>query len=228
MGIKPIQKVNVGEQVYEQLKHLLIEGEWAPGTKIPSENELADMFNVSRITVRQALQKLNALGLLETRFGEGSFVKVVDVGESMNGLIPMMYLGEQSAQEVFEFRMIIETECARLAARRASAEDVEGLKESLECMVKCEDSRDLSGFSAADLDFHFKIAQITRNALVIKTMSILRDVLESSMYDVIDKMGCENGIFYHTEIIRAIEEKEEVKAASMMKEHIKKNFEYFK
>ncbi len=228
MGIKPIQKVNVGEQVYEQLKRLLIEGEWAPGTKIPSENELADMFNVSRITVRQALQKLNALGLLETRFGEGSFVKVVDVGESMNGLIPVMYLGEQSAREVFEFRMIIETECARLAARRATAEDIGELKETLERMVKYENNRDLKGFSSADLDFHFRIAQITRNALVIKTMSILREVLESSMYDVIDKMGCENGIFYHKEIIQAIEEKEEVKAANMMKEHIKKNFEYFK
>ncbi len=228
MGIKPIKKVNVGEQVYEQLKRLLIEGEWTPGTKIPSENELADMFNVSRITVRQALQKLNALGLLETRFGEGSFVRVVDVGESMNGLIPVMYLGEQSAREVFEFRMIIETECARLAARRATAEDTGELKETLERMVKCENNRDLKGFGVADLDFHFKIAQITRNALVIKTISILREVLESSMYDVIDKMGCENGIFYHKEIIHAIEVKEEVKAANMMKDHIKKNFEYFK
>lgn len=228
MGIKPIQKVNVGEQVYEQLKRLLIEGEWAPGTKIPSENELADMFNVSRITVRQALQKLNALGLLETRFGEGSFVRVVDVGESMNGLIPVMYLGEQSAREVFEFRMIIETECARLAARRATAEDIGELKETLERMVKCESDRDLKAFGVADLDFHFRIAQITRNALVIKTMSILREVLESSMYDVIDKMGCENGIFYHKEIIQSIAAKEDEKAANMMKEHIKKNFEYFK
>ncbi len=215
MGIKPIQKVNVGEQVYEQLKRLLIEGEWAPGTKIPSENELADMFNVSRITVRQALQKLNALGLLETRFGEGSFVRIVDVGESMNSLIPVMYLGEQSAQEVFEFRMIIETECARLAARRATVEDIKELKETLERMEECENNRDLKAFGVADLDFHFKIAKITRNALVIKTISILQDVLESSMDD-------------HKEIIHAIEEKEEVKAANTMKEHIKKNYEYFK
>ncbi len=227
MRIKPIQKVNVGEQVYEQMKQLLIEGEWAPGEKIPSENELADMFNVSRITVRQALQKLNVLGLLETRFGEGSFVKVVDVGDSMNGLIPVMYLGEQSAQEVFEFRMILETECGRLAARRATDKDIQELKDTLKNMIEYEKNKDLEMFSVADLDFHFKIAKITRNTLVIKTMSILREVLESSMNDVIDKMGCENGIFYHTEILRAIEQKEEIKAANMMKEHIKKNFEYF-
>ncbi len=227
MNIKPIQKVNVGEQVYEQLKQLLIAGEWPPGTKIPSENELAEKFDVSRITVRQALQKLNALGLLETRFGEGSFVKVVDVGESMNGLIPVMYLGKQSAKEVFEFRMIIEIECARLAARRATVEDIAGLEETRERMVECKNNQDLKGFSIADLDFHYKIAQITRNTLVIRTMSILRDVLECSMNEVIDKMGCENGIFYHTEIIHAIKDKDEVKAANIMKEHIKKNFEYF-
>ena len=61
MGIKPIKRVNVGEQVLLQLKKMLIDGEWAPGSKIPSENELAELFEVSRITVRQALQKLNAL-----------------------------------------------------------------------------------------------------------------------------------------------------------------------
>ena len=124
MGIKPIKKVNVGEQVFEQLKRMLIEGEWEPGSKIPSENELADLFNVSRITVRQALQKLNALGLIETKLGEGSFVKSVDIGESMNALIPVMYLGEHSASQVFEFRQIIETECARLACERATEEDI--------------------------------------------------------------------------------------------------------
>ena len=63
MGIKPIQRVHVGEQVFEQLKKLLIQGEWKQGEKIPSENELADMFGVSRITIRQALQKLSTLGL---------------------------------------------------------------------------------------------------------------------------------------------------------------------
>lgn len=228
MAIKPIKRVNVGEQVYRQLKELLINGEWAPGDRIPSENELADKFGVSRITVRQALQKLNALGLLETRLGEGSFVKVLDVGDSMNALIPTMYLGENMALQVFEFREIIETECARLAAKRATPEDIEGLKDILERMIQCKESLDLKGFGRADLDFHFKVAQITKNVMIIKTNSILRDVLENSMEEVIDKMGCENGILYHTQIVQAIEEHDEKMAMHTMREHIRKNTMYFK
>ena len=81
MGIVPIKKVNVGQMVFDQMQELLIRGEWKPGDRLPSENELADMFNVSRITIRQALQKLSVLGLVKTRFGEGSFVKKFDIGE---------------------------------------------------------------------------------------------------------------------------------------------------
>lgn len=227
MGIKPIKKVNVGEQVLFQLKKMLIDGEWAPGTKIPSENELADLFGVSRITVRQALQKLNALGLIETRLGDGSYVRDLNVGDSMNALIPVMYLGEQSAAQVFEFRQILETGCTRLAVNRATAKDIEELKAILAKMTKCKDDADIKNFSQADLDFHFKIAQITKNALFIKTNSILQDVLEQSMNAVIDKMGFENGIYYHGEIIKAIENRDEELAVQMMNKHIEKNFEYF-
>ena len=227
MGIKPIKRVNVGEQVLLQLKKMLIDGEWAPGSKIPSENELAEMFEVSRITVRQALQKLNALGLIETRLGDGSYVRNLDIGDSMNALIPVMYLGDQSDAQVFEFRQIIETGCTKLAVNRATKKDIEELKIILAEMVRCKDKSDIKGFSKADLKFHFKIAQITRNALFIKTNSILQDVLEQSMDTVIDKMGFENGIYYHQQIIKAFENRNEEEAVKMMNAHIEKNYEYF-
>lgn len=227
MGIKPIKKVNVGEQVLAQLKKMLVDGEWGPGTKIPSENELAELFDVSRITVRQALQKLNALGLLETRLGDGSYVRSLEIGDSMNALIPVMYLGNQSEAQVFEFRQIIETGCTKLAVERATEEDIDDLKSILEEMIRCKENLDTKKFSKADLKFHFKIAQITRNTLFIKTNSIVRDILEQSMDTVIDKMGFDNGIYYHGQIIKAIEERDEVQAVQMMKAHIEKNSEYF-
>lgn len=227
MGIKPIKKVNVGEQVLFQLKRMLIDGEWEPGSKIPSENELAELFGVSRITVRQALQKLNALGLIETKLGDGSYVRKLDIGDSMNALIPVMYLGDQSDAQVFEFRLIIETGCTRLAVQRATQADIDELKVFLQEMVTSKENSDIKGFSKSDLRFHLKIAQMTRNALFIKTNSILQDVLEQSMDTVIDKMGFENGIYYHRQIVKAFEEGDEEEAVKMMKAHIEKNFEYF-
>ena len=73
MAIKKVVKSSVSQQVFDQLREQILSGSWKPGQKLPSENELAAQFGVSRVTVRNALQKLSGLGLLETRFGEGSF-----------------------------------------------------------------------------------------------------------------------------------------------------------
>ena len=65
--IEPVKRSSIREQVFKQLERQIISGSWLPGTKIPSEHELASMMGVSRVTVREALQKLNTLGLLEAR-----------------------------------------------------------------------------------------------------------------------------------------------------------------
>ena len=69
MNLKAVKKVNIGDQVYNQMKDQIMSGVWVPGEKIPSENQLMEVFGVSRGTVRQAIQKLSAVGLLETRRG---------------------------------------------------------------------------------------------------------------------------------------------------------------
>ena len=124
MGIKPIKKVRVGEQVFRQMKGLLISGEWRPGDKLPSETELAEQFGISRITVRQALQRLSALNLIETRLGEGSFVKTVEIDQPLDNLISIAYLGTKTQSQVLEFRTILEVASAGLAAIRAGDEDL--------------------------------------------------------------------------------------------------------
>ena len=128
MPIQPINRQFVSEQVYEQLKHQLLTGEWKPGDKIPSENELAAAFGVSRVTVRHALQKLTALGLIETRVGEGAFVKEIKPGIYMNNMYPLVYLGKDSVVEVMEFRTIIEVGAAGMAAERITDKDIEKLE----------------------------------------------------------------------------------------------------
>ena len=120
-GVKPIKRVSVGEQVFTQLKELLVQGEWKPGEKLPSENELAAQFGVSRITVRQALQKLGALGLVETRLGEGSFVKQLEAADAVTPLIPAIVLSRDTLPQVMEFREMLEIQSAALAGHMPSA-----------------------------------------------------------------------------------------------------------
>lgn len=229
MGIKPIKRVNIGEQVFQQMKDLLISGEWKPGDKLPSETELAEKFGISRITVRQALQKLSALNLIETRLGEGSFVKKVEIDQPLNALISTAYLGDQTNFQVFEFRTIIEVESAALAAKRAEASDIEKLNEIQQRMEIAADDPETTKeqFADMDLEFHYLVGCITKNPLVIRTNAILRDVLKHSMNDVIYRMGFEPALKYHKEIIQAIADHDQDRARRLMREHIEKNEAYF-
>lgn len=226
MGIEPIKRVNVGEQVFKQLKKMLIEGEWKQGDKLPSENALADLLRVSRITVRQALQRLGAMGLLETRLGEGSFVKVIDASENMQALVPTAFLSVDDIEQVFEFRQIIDVESVRLAAQRATKGDIEELREIHKGMMKLRDEMDPKNFSKRDTEFHFKICKMTGNTLIIKTNEILREVINSYIEKIIDKMGCATAIAYHGKIITAIEAGDEKGAVEIMREHLMNNLEY--
>jgi GntR family transcriptional regulator, transcriptional repressor for pyruvate dehydrogenase complex len=223
MGIQPIKKANISEQVFEQLKQQLLLGEWKQGDKIPSENELAVAFGVSRVTVRQALQKLTVLGLIETRLGEGSFVKEVKLGMHMNTLIPMAYLGDQSLLEVLEFRQVVEVKTAELAAKRATDQDIEDLERIFNLMMDHKD--DPHKFSEDDLDFHLKIAEITNNSLIIETHNIIKDILSVAMHKIVSERGNTAGLHYHKMLLEAIRERNAEKARELMAQHVDDTYE---
>lgn len=223
MEIKKIKKVNVGEQVFLQLQQLISEGKWKPGEKLPSENDLSEMFGVSRITVRQALQRLSAMGLLETRQGEGTFVQTLELGDQLRGLIPTAYLSENSMAQVHEFREMIDTEAAQLAAQRATEEDIRQLRDNYEEMMNIEVDQHRFRFARADLEFHIKIGEISGNALILKTYEVLYDVLINAMQMTIERMGGSSAATYHKRIIEAIEAHDAKAAAKIAREHVANN-----
>lgn len=219
MGIRPIKRVSVSDQVFEQLKNQLMEGEWKQGEKLPSEGELTEMFGVSRVTIRNALQKLTALGLIETKLGEGSYVKKVDLGNHMNLLVPVAYLGTESLLEGLEFRYVIETEATCLAVKKATEEEIELLKQNYEKMKACQE--DHEEFARLDIEFHMQICNMTKNCLIKKTSEILNEVLSVSMSDLVDKIGPGNAVYYHGKILEAFEKRDRELASQIMKEHVK-------
>ena len=108
MAIKKVVKSSVSQQVFDQLREQILAGDWKPGDKLPSENELAAQFGVSRVTVRNALQKLSGLGLLETHFGEGSFVRGAGAEAALNQLVPLLYLGRETLRDILTFRRMLD------------------------------------------------------------------------------------------------------------------------
>jgi GntR family transcriptional repressor for pyruvate dehydrogenase complex len=218
VSLKRVTHRSVTTQVYEQLKAQVLHRVWLPGSKLPSENELAAKLGVSRVSVREGLQRLVSLGLLETRHGEGTFVRGYSAENSMNALLPMLALSATDIFEVLEYRRIMEKGTVALVAEKASAEDITALKQSYAVMV--ERQLDIAAFAQADLEFHLALARASGNTIIMKVNSIIRDILSVSMESIVRTLGTRDGLYYHQKIIEAIEAHDTRLAESIMEEHV--------
>ena len=218
MEIKPIRRTSISDQVSMQSKQLILDKDWKPGERIPSETELAELFGVSRVSVREALLKLNAIGLLESRFSGGNYVREVGADIYLNAIIPAAYVSSNSLLELLEFRQVMEAKQAGLAARKAKPEDVARLEEIHKDMVK--NAGNLEAFSEADLRFHIELARITQNSLLVACMELIRDVLGENMQKLVAQRGYESGINDHRQILAAIRENDERRAIQVMDDHV--------
>ena len=117
-----IKQVSAADQVCSRIKQYIQEGRWEIGSRLPAESALAAHFGVNRLTVRMALQKLNTLGILETRNGSGTYVVQFDFGDLIRETAEF-YMEPELLENVSEFRKTVELECARLAIQRATAEE---------------------------------------------------------------------------------------------------------
>lgn len=223
MAVKPVNKSSISEQVFEQLKQQILSGEWSVGMKIPSENELAETMSVSRVTVRQALQKLTVFGLLETRTGEGSFVQGENLGKQMKvAITPSAYLQPHTLREVYDFRRAIEIQSAGLAAEYATDEQVEKLREIYRQQMDIS-SDSTERFAQLDLEFHIQIARCTGNTLILTVYEVLWDILSNAMQRTVSKLGFRYAFEYHAQLVDAIAAHDTERAEKVMRAHLKTN-----
>ena len=222
MNISPIQRVNVSDQVFDQMKNLILSGTWVPGERLPSENNLADLFGVSRITIRQGIHRLVALNLAETHPGEGTYIRKLSPGQSISNLVQYAYLGDDVMKSVLEFRMAIEGYTAELAAKKATADDITCLEEIL---VEMEQKKDnIEDFSEADFRFHYELAVISRNSLILESYNLIKDVLRSAMRGIVRKRGHTQGLYFHRSILDKIIDKDAAGCRVLMVQHIQNTF----
>lgn len=218
MPIKQIKKKNISTEIFDQIKDNIVSGEWKPGDKIPPENELGKLLGVSRVSVRAALQKLSVLGLLTTRHGEGTFVSDLSPDMYMNSLIPVLALDETQILEVLEFRKIIEVESVKLAAQRATDEDIRKLEEIVLTMK--ESKYDPERFAKEDMFFHETLVNTAKNSILSKVNSIIRDILLSQQIKIQEIMGPTLALKYHPAILEAVVKGDPELASRLMGEHI--------
>lgn len=167
-----ITRVSIVDQVCDAIKQDIAQGTWKAGEKIPSEAELAELFGVNRLSVRMALQKLSTLGMIETRVGEGSFVRDFSLKPFLNE-ITLFYASDEKYKEVQQLRELLEGDCINIAIRSATEEEKAELKKALDNYFEeakryhqnLDDPAQLERLVDADFNFHYTLVKISHNSL---------------------------------------------------------------
>jgi GntR family transcriptional regulator, transcriptional repressor for pyruvate dehydrogenase complex len=162
----PIVRRSVAEQVAQRILGLVKAGSLKPGDQLPPERDLAASLQVSRPSVREAIRGLTILGVIRTRQGGGAYVSELDADVLLEPLHFFISLEERNIRELYDARMLIESDVARRAAENISDEDLARLEELLKLQALVLENP--SGFRASDSAFHDIIWRGCGNAFLTR------------------------------------------------------------
>ncbi len=219
-GLGTIEKTSVRDQTLEQLKNYILSGEVRLGERLPSERALADALGVGRYSVREALKVLEAVGLVESRVGEGTFL-TTNTGASFGRILGLSFATWGGALiELLDARKMIEVEAARAAADRATPEELGLIETELKTMQANMDR--VQAYLKADFNFHRRIGEASHNAIISQFVSNLVDLLEEVLRETqSDSLPAQaEGGGTHQAIFDAIASGDAEAAGDLMRDHI--------
>jgi GntR family transcriptional repressor for pyruvate dehydrogenase complex len=176
--LEPVRPLALKERVIQQLTRLIEEGVLESGDQLPSERELSEELQVSRGTVREAVQFLGALGLVEVRHGSGTFVRLgTDRSALRDEWRDWTIRHAERIHDLLELRKGLEPFAAELAAERAGEAEVTAMEHALDQMRPAIDSPDVTGLIQADLAFHHAFCAAAGNAALSEFADALGEQL---------------------------------------------------
>ena len=218
MTALPIKRQRVTESVAEELLSLIGREQFAPGHRLPPERQLAEQMGVSRASLRDALARLEVLGHLGVRQGDGIYVAQPSATHLCLPFQGVLSRAPQSARDLLAFRQLIEPEVAALAASRASPAQLEALQLNLARQQRAAQRG--HRLTDEDLQFHALIAQMAGNEVVVLVLDTLRGLLRQLRERVLagDQPGVT--IAQHQAVAQAIAAKSPAQARQAMALHL--------
>ncbi len=177
--ILPIHRRQISQAIIDRLLSMIGDGYWAPGDKLPPQRELAKKFDVGMSTLREGLQSLQTMGILELRHGDGTYLANTPSQEIYSHMMNVsLAMGKMDLLSLFEARGIIETGFSYLAAERATDEQIKDLFSILEQEKIAIEKVQRERTHELDLSFHKKIAEISNNEFLGQIVGSLFTALD--------------------------------------------------
>lgn len=224
MEIKSIQTKKIYKNIVEQIIFLIREGSLKSGDKLPPERALAEMLDVSRASLREALSVMEIMGVVDIRPGEGSFVSDLDVQPFIALLTPLLLKEGTFEDDLLEFRRIIEIAGVKLVCKNLD-ENREMLKELKEIIDEMgENLDDAEAGAKLDIKFHGMLFSMSNNIVLVKVLEYLGFILERTVKfnrnSILKKSDSASTLYmYHTDIYQAIVRGDADAAAKSLSDH---------
>lgn len=214
-------KGKVTSNIVHYLRKNIQDGTWKTGDRIPSENQLCQELGVSRVSVRNAIQQLITLGILQSIHGKGTFVVSDDLSvftpsqEAVHILEPVTDM-----EQLLDFRSLVEPNICERVAAHASPELIGRLTRLLQIMQNSIGKT--KEFVEADMQFHLEICYACDNAVLTSVMENVFRQKAESQYMLNLANGYYGGIYYHSILLDAFKKHDAKRARSVMLEHLQR------
>ncbi|GGZ10024.1 MULTISPECIES: pyruvate dehydrogenase complex transcriptional repressor PdhR [Shewanella] len=186
MAYSKISQPKISDVIMNQLEQMILEGSLKPGQKLPPERELALQFEVSRPSLREAIQKLEAKGLLLRRQGGGTYVKQQLWQSMADPIVELMQNDRESQYDLLEFRHATEGMMAYFAALRGTDTDMQNLQD---CIMRVEKSTGIIEQASAIVDFYRTVAEASHNMAMLHLVLSLTSVLHKNVAENLELLS---------------------------------------
>lgn len=222
MRLGPVQKTTLAESVAQSIVRLIQSGQLKPGDCLPSQKELMAQMGVGRSSIREAVQRLIHLDILQSYPGKGTFVNEGVMGMAVSSQELSLLLAKDSLAELIEVRTCLEIRAAFLAAQKATVEDLEAMQGALKEFEEAVRSDRLS--FDANAAFHIALARASHNCFLVKLVENIFSALytlreESEVLLHGDRQDQRKALERHKQIYEAIRERQPEEAQRWMQGH---------
>ena len=219
MKFPPVVKEKLSDVVTKSIKDAILQGKMKPGEKIPTEHELVEQFQVSRIVVREALKNLEAIGLLVIKRGSGMFVAEAGTKTTTDAFLTALVMQHVDMEEITEARIHIEPMIVALAAKKRTTANLNNLNKNIKETQKLIDSKKPA--KSKNIEFHILISECTQNKAIMLSIQALLYSLEQldpprDGYPKRDSAA----LRFHKELFETIKKKDSEQAMNLMREHL--------
>jgi GntR family transcriptional regulator, transcriptional repressor for pyruvate dehydrogenase complex len=219
----PITPKKIADEITAQIQLLIFQGTLKPGQKLPAERELAQWLNVSRTSLRDALNDLQGMGLVETQRGNRTFVRPITTCSVHDPFVAFLASSPENVFKLFEVRKHLEVGAASLAAERATEPQIRLLEKQLVLMQN--DIRDNHLGAKTGIEFHILVAEASHNELHLHLINTFYDLLQEPFRKAWgevfkDKEGWMKDLNQHKAIVKAIKEHDASAAENAVRVHL--------